>query len=139
MLLVSGIFLTVGFIFIIVYFAIFYVVCRKEKNCVVRTVGTVVDLWKEFDRDADERRVIRWFPVYEYYADGRRMTVKSFVGNTSKEKYQLGQKAELYYDPLHLDKIYVPKERPKLLANIFLILGIVLLLMGGMTSYLVSM
>ena len=133
MLLIPGIFLAVGFIFIVVYFVIIRVVRNRKKNCVVHVVGTVVDLWKESDRDADGRRVIRWFPVYEYYAEGRRMTVKSFVGNASKEKYQIGQKAEIYYNPLNPEKIYVPQESPKRLAVIFLILGIVLLFMGGMT------
>lgn len=139
MMLIPGIFLAVGFIFIVVYFAIICVVRNREKNCVAYAVGTVVDLWKESDRDADGRRVIRWFPVYEYYAEGRRMTVKSFVGNASKEKYRIGQKAELYYDPFHPEKIYVPQERPKILAVIFLIVGIVLLLMGGMTLCFIRM
>ena len=55
-----------------------------------------------------------------------------------KKQYEIGQKVNILVNPNNPDEIYNGNEKQRLIGNIFLVVGIALLLIGLIAAYVVS-
>lgn len=60
--------------------------------------------------DADEVKMMSWFPVYEYSVHGTVLRKRASVG-TVRPEVSVGQKVNLYVNPNHPDEFYSPADK----------------------------
>ena len=126
---ICGILCLIGLCFITTALLLRSSIRKKLSRCTMVTTGTVVRSEKKtsFATTADEVPSTSWYPVYQYYADGRCNEVVSNLGS-AKPQFADGTTIELMYDPANPKTIYVPEENPKFLVRLFLLIGIGLIL-----------
>lgn len=97
-------FLIFGLIFSIVGF-------RKKKVCTEIANATVVDsettIDRERRRDSDggyeTHTTVNFIPIYEYYVDGNKYTVK---GSSKRTAIVTGQTVQIHYNPNNPSEFY---------------------------------
>ena len=75
--------------------------------------------------------------MYEYKVGNAIYTRISSIGNVKKQ-YEIGQKVNILVNPNNPDEIYNENEKQKLIGNIFLLVGIALLLIGIIAAYVIK-
>lgn len=119
--------LGIGFIFLCVAGILMYSGKKKERNCSVHTVGTVVDnIYSSYSKDAQRT----WHPVFEYSANGKPHRKRSNYG-TAKPLFEIGQRVAIRYNPDAPDEYLVEDMAVgKTLQMVFLWVAFGLLLLG---------
>lgn len=115
--------------------------CRhlhKRLRCTVRTEGEVVAFvpgkWKKpVKRGVRHIYYTRWFPVYEYNAEGQRIRRKSKIPVLALQEPEKGAES-LRYDPRFPERFYIPGEFTKM---DWIVIGMLLYVGGGFTAFLV--
>lgn len=104
---------------------------NKIKNCTNRTVGTIIEFtsekynWYTNDVHAKHSYIYpTWYPIYSYNINGKEIIKKGETGIVVSDFY-IGQKVNLYYNPLNIEEIYVPEEKEELIIDRYKTLTIV--------------
>lgn len=124
--------LGIGFVFLCVAGILIYFGKKKERNCSVHTVGTVVDnIYASYD--AGDQRA--WHPVFEYSANGKSYRKRSNYG-TAKPLFEIGQRVAVRYNPEAPDEYLVEDMTAgKTLQMVFLWVAFGLLLLGAILLF----
>ena len=72
--------------------------------------------------DADEVKMMSWFPVYEYSVHGTVLRKRASVG-TVRPEVSVGQKVNLYVNPNHPDEFYSPADKSAFVRKVFIGVG----------------
>lgn len=112
-------------------------ISETRKLCVSETTATVIDVEEVCKRNVDTYNYT-WYPVYEYYANGKLIVRKSEIG-TGKNAVKKGQQTVLYYNPQNPQMIFVPAENQSSVARILKIIGIMFLICGFLPGILVGL
>ncbi len=144
LLLMMSVFGLIGIIFLGIVVALNSKEKRNKASCTQLVIATVVDMQHRAIgasalTDADEVRMMSWFPVYEYIVNGDLFMKREFVG-TSKPVVSLGQKVSLYVNPHHPDEFYCPEDKTSLVRKVFTWVGIVcvsITLILGVVLYII--
>ena len=120
----SGIWALIGFIFLIIGIAIHNNRKKKEINCTSMTYGKVTDIVRHQSYDSDGGYSSSWHPVFEYNI-GKLKFIKESIYGSFQSKYAIGQDIEVYYNPEDYNEYYIAGDTLlKTLATIFTIVGI---------------
>ena len=120
----SGAWGLIGFIFLIIGIAMLNNRKKIEKNCTSMTHGKVTDIVRHQSYDRNGSYSSSWHPVFEYSIGELKFIKESTYGRT-QSKYAIGQDLEVYYNPENYNEYYIAGDTlPKTLATIFTILGI---------------
>lgn len=115
--------------------------CRylhKRMRCTVETEGEIVAFvpgkWKKpVERGVSHIYYTRWFPVYEYEAEGRRIRRQSKIPMLALTEPEKGAEI-LRYDPRHPERFYILGEFTKM---DWIVTGMLLYVGGGFTALLI--
>lgn len=115
--------------------------CRhlhKRLRCTVRAEGEIVAFvpgrWKKpVERGVRHIYYTRWYPVYEYEAEGRLLCQRGKVPLLSLQEPEKGP-AFLRYDPRRPERFYIPGEFTKI---DWIVTAMLLYVGGGFTAFLV--
>ena len=109
---------------------------RKRFRCRVEAEAQIVDFvlskWKKSSVRIGHGYYSRWYPVYEYEAEGRRIRRQSKVCILSRREPEKGTE-RLRYDPRHPERFYVPGEFTKM---DWITVVMLLYVGGGFTAFL---
>lgn len=101
---------------------------QRKEDCSIATEGTIVKVIKKYVRTSDSPSSrYMYFPVYEYIANGEKITVKSEYSAYTAQ--QVGTQVELYYNPHNPTEIYVPADKADTLQIAFFWGGLLFLFM----------
>ena len=121
----SGVWALIGFIFLIIGIVMLNNRNKKEKNCTSMTYGKVTDIVRHQNYDSDGVYTSTWHPVFEYNV-GELKFIKESPYGSSQSKYAIGQNLEVYYNPENYNEYYIAGDTvTKTIATIFTIIGIV--------------
>jgi len=96
-LIFTGIWCLVGAIFLAVGVGLRRAAQRKEDRLRARTTGTVTEVVRRYSHsDGGDTPV--WYPIVEFEAEGRRISLESGDGGGRKRFYE-GQRVEVLFDP----------------------------------------
>lgn len=130
LVLVAG-FGLLGIIFTCVGAGIGFHARKLRDRCTQKIVGTIVEKercsMETFHTIPTESSLDSWFPVYEYTFHNITRRKRSNVG-TLEENIKLGQQVLLYINPNHPEEFICPGDGRKTIANIFVGVGIALML-----------
>lgn len=119
----SGLWGFIGIVLLVVGIFIINNRKRKEEDCTVMTSGVVKDISKRTDCDYDNVYTTSWHPIFEYEV-GEETYIKESPYGSSRSKYEVGQKVEIYYNPEDHNEYYVAGETlPKTVGMVFSISG----------------
>jgi hypothetical protein len=126
----------IGAVFLIVSLAMGRSIARKKQECTMQTTAAVVSLDRRMgSHHSGSMSSVSWYPTYEYYAGGQKIVRESNIGS-GDQKFYVGQKVTLHYNPQNYTDYYVEEENAGILRLIFMIVGIVLLVCGVATVIL---
>ena len=92
-LIFTGTWCLVGAIFLAVGIGLRRSFARREERLRARSAGTVVEVVRRAGRDS-----AAFYPIVEFEADGRRLSLECADGGGRKAFYE-GQSVEVLYDP----------------------------------------
>lgn len=92
-LIFTGTWCLVGLIFLCVGLAMRKSALNREERLRARTSGTIIEVVRHGRANG-----AGWFPIVEFEADGKRISLESRDGGGAKRFYE-GQAVEVLYDP----------------------------------------
>ena len=97
----------------------------ENKKKWIKTSGKIIDM-KKSHIYFSEPGVYTVFPLYEFYVNGEFKRVSSNIGESSVDKFQIGQEVEVFYNPNNLNQSYIGIQMKKSITRIkvFRIIGI---------------
>ena len=111
---------------------------KKEMNCTSMTYGKVADV--VIRHTSHKSSIIQssyWFPIVEYKI-GEQKLKKKFTYATSKSRFPLGKKIEIYYNPEDYNEYYIVGDNHlKTLATSCIIVGIVEIIIALLFAILI--
>ncbi len=133
----SGLWGLIGIILLVVGIFIINNRKRKEEDCTVMTNGIVKDISKRNDCDYDNVYTTRWNPVFEYKV-GEETYIKEASYGSSRSKYAVGQKVEIYYNPEDHNEYYIVGETlPKTVGMVFSVSGVGAILIAVISAIVI--
>ncbi|MBQ3425448.1 MAG: DUF3592 domain-containing protein [Clostridia bacterium] len=96
-LLFTGIWCLAGLVFLCVGIGFLRSARRREERQRARAEGVVIEVVRRVSHDRDGSSV-SFYPIVEFEADGRRISLESESGGGRKRFYE-GQKVQVLYDP----------------------------------------
>lgn len=136
-ILFSGIFSLIGFIFFLIGLLMFRHINKKEKRCILKTYGIVKDVVKHKSYNSDSVKGSGYYPVFEYHVGDVTITKESAYGS-GKPRYKKGQNVEIYYNPQKCSEYYIKDDKlPHILAKVFTIVGAVLIGIAFISAVLI--
>lgn len=96
-LIFTGIWCLVGAVFLCVGIGLRRSFLRKEERLRDRASGTVTEVVRRVSHGSDGDSVC-WYPIVEFEADGRKISLESDEGGGRKKFYE-GQTVQVLYDP----------------------------------------
>ena len=122
-LLFTGIWCFVGLVFLGVGAGLRRAYYRREERLRARAEGVVTEVVRKVSHGSKGASV-GWYPIVEFTADGRRVSLQSGVDSGRKQYYE-GQTVEVLYDPDDPSVFRLEGEDTfKLLGTIFLAVGL---------------
>lgn len=133
----SGVWALVGFIFLIIGLVMLNNRKKKEINCTSMTYGKVTDIVRHQNYDNNGGYSSSWHPIFEYNI-GELKFIKESPFGSFQSKYAIGQELEVYYNPEDYNEYYISGDTtPKTLATIFTIVGIVAIFIAIISAILI--
>lgn len=122
------------FIIGVVFFALshfFYIsIQKRQKNCVSSAVATIVEIQQvTSSATGDGIPTTSWYPVYEYDVGGQTIRKRSSYG-FARDKYSVGQRVEIKYNPYDYNEFYNPSDQSRKMIIAFQWIGILLMVAG---------
>ena len=110
LLLIISVLGLLGVIFLCIGAALYAKEKRKRASCTQQVIASVTDIQHRAIgasgyTDADEVKMMSWFPVYEYSVHGTVLRKRASVG-TVRPEVSVGQKVNLYVNPNRPDEFY---------------------------------
>lgn len=106
-------FLFGGILFFVSGIVIYKIFKKRQERASATTTATVVEIIHKrihYSHSMDFTSMgDGYYPVYEYYANGKLQRVKSIFG-TSPCPYQIGEQVELHFNPDKPSEIFVEKD-----------------------------
>ena len=103
---------------------------RKQKDCVISALATIVEIQQvTSSATGDGIPTTSWYPVYEYTVGEQTIRKRSAFGFT-KDKYYVGQRVEIKYNPQNMNEFYNPSDQSRKMIVAFQWIGIALMVMG---------
>ena len=128
-ILFSGIWCLVGGVFLAVGIGLRRSFVRREERLRTRATGTITEVVRRVSHGSDGESV-SWYPIVEFTADGRRVSLESDEGGGRKRFYE-GQSVEVLYDPDDPTCFRLEgRSIVSLLGRIFLAVGICCIAIG---------
>lgn len=98
---------------------------KKKKEYTAKTTARVKELKEKQIGKPGTPGSIRYYPVYEYRANGQFIRVESTIG-TDKPTVKAGDEIEIFYHPERKKEFYIPGSKaPTVVGSVFTILGII--------------
>ena len=105
-----------------------------KKRCTAEAVGTVVEVIEEREESADPDTVsitYTYYPVIEYTAGDKTLTQKYSTGYGNRNKFKVGDKIEILYDPSKPEDYLIKNDKSSNLIGIaFIAVGAVVTVIG---------
>ena len=122
-LVFTGVWCLVGVVFLGVGIGFRRSFLRREERLRARTNGTITEMVRRV-RHGSRGASVYWYPIVEFEADGRRISLESDEGGGRKAFYE-GQPVEVLYDPDDPSCFRLEgRNANQLLGNIFLVVGL---------------
>ena len=126
-LLIISVLGLLGVIFLCIGAALHAKEKKKRVSCTQPVIATVVDIqhWTigaSGYTDADEVKMMSWFPVYEYSVHDIVLIKRASVG-TVRPEVSVGQKVNLYVNPNRPDEFYCPADKSVFVRKAFIGVG----------------
>ena len=105
----------------------------KQKRCTAVVDGKLTSFAKkEFMRDDDTSNFsdVCYYPVYEYFVDGKRYEVQSSRAMKKADKTLLGQVKQICYNPKKCSESYVSGENIKIAFATMKIVSVIFFAIG---------
>ena len=136
-LIFTGVWCLVGLVFIAVGIGLRRSFARREERLRTRATGTITEVVRRVSHGSDGESV-SWYPIVDFEADGRRISLESDEGGGRKRFYE-GQAVEVLYDPddpacFRLEG----RSATLLLGNIFLAIGLGCVAIGIAAALIVN-
>lgn len=94
----------------------FIAIKKVKEQCTSRTEATVIDIVisesTRTSRNGFERTVYFYFPVIEFYVNGRVMREKLCIGYSYK-KYKVGETITIFYNPNKPTEYFIEGDKSK--------------------------
>ncbi len=133
-ILTLGMPLVIGGLFLIIGMVTYQSEKKKQITCTVNVLGKVKDMASYSDREGG----LTCHPIFEYVAGNETIVTESQYG-TSRPRYEVGQEIEIYYNPEKVEEYYIKGETlPKRFAIIFSVVGALVMIMGIISSVIIS-
>lgn len=97
--------LVIGLVFIVLGFVVSRFTKAKKSRCTQVVSGTVADVRRQ--RSADNEGRFNYHPIYEYTVNGQVFRREGSVYSQNRKKYQVGQAAQIMYNPEKPQEFYV--------------------------------
>lgn len=108
---------------------------KKHKNYTQKTTARVKELKKKQSGKPGTPGSARYYPVFEYRANGQFIRAESRVGS-DKPKYKEGDEVTIFYDPNSRQDFYIPETKSaRIIGTVFTVIGIVLAVAGLCIAY----
>lgn len=128
---VSIIFLIVGFSFILTSVIIMVTDSNKKKSCTQKVYATITSLNRIERKEIDRKiRYISYYPVYQYEYMGETYERESNVGG-KEESFTIGATRSIFINPKDPTEIREDSNVVTILKYLFLGIGFVCLVVGG--------
>lgn len=99
---------------------------KKRKNYTQETTARVKELKKKQVGKPGAPGSVRYYPVFEYRANGQFVRVESKVGS-DKPKYKEGDEIRIFYDPDSKKNFYIPDSKSaSVIGTVLTVIGIIL-------------
>lgn len=136
--LFSGIWLFVGIIFVCIAYFSFKSYKHRTEVCVEPITATVTFIEARETEDSDGNRSVNYFPEFTFTKDGESYS-KMYNHGQSHSPYHLGDNVTLYINPDNYDEYLVAGDSsPKFTFIIFGGIGLVLILIGSLSAFLMK-
>ena len=133
-ILTLGMPLVIGGLFLIIGMVTYQSEKKKQITWTVNVLGKVKDMASYSDREGG----LTCHPIFEYVAGNETIVTESQYG-TSRPRYEVGQEIEIYYNPEKVEEYYIKGETlPKRFAIIFSVVGALVMIMGIISSVIIS-
>lgn len=111
---------------------------KKRKNCTQMVEAIIIDIQEMVRRETGDitSKYVSYFPIYEYEYMGKIYQSGTNVGNL-KNAFEIGEKVHIYIDPRNPEIIYEDSKVPKLVGNIFGIIGVIFVITSVLLKVLV--
>jgi len=104
---------------------------KEEKKCTKEVTATVVDVDVSSRRRSNGTRRKTYYPVIEYTAGNTKVTKKSSFSTSKKNKYTIGSKITIRYNPNNVESFVIKGEHGTLKTGIVMILAGAVISFGG--------
>ena len=132
-LIFTGTWCLVGLIFLCVGLAMRKSALNREERLRARTSGTVIEVVRHGGANG-----AGWFPIVEFEADGRRLSLESQDGGSARSFYE-GQSVEVLYDPDDPASFQLEgMDTARLVGTIFLWVGLGSIAVGLIAALIVN-
>ena len=136
-LIFTGVWCLVGVIFLGVGIAFRRSFLKKEERLRARASGTITEVMRRVRHGSDGASV-NWYPIVEFEAEGRRISLECEEGGGRKAFYE-GQPVEVLYDPDDPSCFRLEgRSATSLLGNIFLAVGLGCIAIGVAVGWIVN-
>lgn len=109
---------------------------RKHKSCTKETTARIKELKEKQTGKPGAPGSIRYYPVFEYRANGQFLRVESKVGS-DRPAYQVNDEVPIFYNPDNKREFYVPgKSSARIIGAVFTAIGILIALGIAVVTFL---
>lgn len=99
---------------------------KKKKNYTQETTARIKELKKKQVGKPGAPGSVRYYPVFEYRANGQFVRVESKVGS-DKPKYREGEEVRIFYDPDSKKDFYIPGSKSaSVIGSVLTVIGVIL-------------
>lgn len=108
---------------------------KKHKNYTQKTTARVKELKTKQSGKPGKPGSVRYYPVFEYRANGQFIRAESRVGS-DKPRYKEGDELTIFYNPDSRSDFYIPDSNSaRIIGSIFTVIGIAFAVLGLGIAY----
>ena len=117
-----------GLIFLTVGTGMLSTESKKHKQYTQETTARIKEMKEKQSGKSGKPGSVRYYPVFEYRANGQFLRVESKVGS-DKPSWKVGDEVKIFYNPDSKRDYYIPGNTTALIiGSVFTILGIVVVI-----------
>ena len=118
---------------------------NKAKRCTSGAVGTVVEIIEEKEENTDTEEdgaivydsyTYTYYPVIEYKVGDKTVSKRSEIGYGSKDKYKVGDKIDILYDPNKPEDYIIKNDKSSnIIGIVFIVVGVIVTGVGVVKNF----